>query len=205
MRKCAQARPIGPAAALMFVERSPMAAEEVGRSVEAYREYLCLLARTQFDPRLQGKLEPSDIVQEALLKAHRAGAEFRCLSDAEAAAWLRKILVNSMADAARRFGAQARDVNLERSLEESSVRLEQWLAAEHSSPSEVAIRHEDLFHLAEALAQLPEDQRRSVELMHLQGLSVNEVGEIMGRSPAAVGGLLRRGMRKLRELLAHAP
>ena len=182
-----------------------MSTEGVGRSVEEYREYLCLLARTQFDPRLQGKLEPSDIVQEALLKAHRACAEVHYLGDAEAAAWLRKILANSMADAVRRFGAQARDVNLERSLEESSARLEQWLAAEHSSPSAVAIRHEDRFRLAKALSQLPEDQRRSVELMHLQGLSVNEVGANMGRSPAAVGGLLRRGMRKLRELLAHTP
>jgi RNA polymerase sigma-70 factor (ECF subfamily) len=182
-----------------------MATEEAGRSMEQYREYLHLLARTQFDPRLQGKLEPSDIVQEALLKAHRAREEFRCLGDAEAAAWLRKILFNSMADAVRRFGAQARNVNLERSLEESAARLEQWLAADHSSPSAVAMRHEDLFRLAAALAQLPEDQRRAVELMHLRGLSVNETGGLMGRSAAAVGGLLRRGMRKLRELLAHGP
>jgi RNA polymerase sigma-70 factor (ECF subfamily) len=182
-----------------------MPTEGPGRSLEEYREYLHLLARVHLDPRLQGKLEPSDLVQEALLKAHRAREEFHCYGDAETAAWLRKILVNTMTDAARRFGALTRDVNLERSLEESSARLEQCLAAEHSSPSEVAMRHEDLLRLAGALARLPEDQRAALELMHLQGLAVDEIGKLMGRSPAAVGGLLRRGMRKLRELLAHTP
>ena len=182
-----------------------MATDGPGRPLEAYREYLRLLARAQLDPRLQGKLEPSDLVQETLLKAHRARAEFNGHGEAATAAWLRKILVNTMTDAARRFGAQARNLNLERSLAESSARLEQWLAADHSSPSAVAMRHEELLRLAEALSQLPSDQRTALELLHLQALSVDEVGERMGRTPAAVGGLLRRGMRKLRELLAETP
>jgi RNA polymerase sigma-70 factor (ECF subfamily) len=181
-----------------------MPSDGPGRPLEAYREYLRLLARAQLDPRLQGKIEPSDLVQETLLKAHRARAEFQGHGEAATAAWLRKILVNTMADAVRRFGAQARNHNLERSLEESSARLEQWLAADHSSPSEVAIRHENLLRLAESLALLPADQRTALEMLHLQDLSVDEISERMGRTPAAVGGLLRRGMRKLRELLAQA-
>jgi RNA polymerase sigma-70 factor (ECF subfamily) len=160
------------------------------------------------DPRLQGKLEPSDVVQETLLKAHRARDQFRWQGDAETAAWLRRILANTLTDAVRRFGAEARDFNreysLEQSLAESSARLEQWLAAERSSPSEAAVRQEELFRLAEALARLPQDQRTALELMHCQGCSLKEIGERMGRSPTAVGGLLRRGMRKLRELLGAA-
>jgi RNA polymerase sigma-70 factor (ECF subfamily) len=185
------------------------AGEDQPRSLEAYREYLRVLARLQLDPRLQGKLDPSDVVQEVLLKAYEKRAQFRGRSDAEMAAWLRQILANTLTDAVRKFGSCRRDValerSLERSLEESSLRLESWLAADSSSPSQEAICHEELLKFSEALAQLPEDQRRALEMKHLQGLSVAAISRQMGRSKTAVGGLLRRGVKKLRELLKDIP
>ena len=95
----------------------------------------------------------------------------------------------------------AREQPLEAALERSSARLEAWLAADQSSPSQRAIRHEQLLRLAEALAQLPADQRTAVELHHLRGCPVAEVARQMGRSDGAVGALLVRGLKKLRELL----
>ena len=177
--------------------------------LEQFREYLRLLARLQLDPRLRSKLDPSDVVQETLLIAHQKRDQFRGSTDAEMASWLRRILANNLAQALRRFGRQQRDVALERSLEQaveqSSARLESLLADESAGPAGPALREERLLRLAEALAQLPEDQRTAVEMRHLQGLPVARIGEEMGRSEAAVAGLLRRGLKRLRELLAEPP
>jgi RNA polymerase sigma-70 factor (ECF subfamily) len=186
----------------------PQAAEDHGPLLERFREYLLLLARLQLDGRLRGKVDLSGVVQQTLLEAHQAIDRLRQMTTEQQAAWLRKALSNNLTDEVRRLGRAVRDVARERSfeqaLEESSVRLEQWLATDRSSPSGQAMRNEQLLLLAEALARLPEDQRRAVELHHLQGYSVAETARELGRSDAAVGGLLLRGMRKLRQWLQPA-
>jgi RNA polymerase sigma-70 factor (ECF subfamily) len=173
--------------------------------VDQYRDYLRLLARLQLDPRLQSKLDPSDVVQLTLVKAQQHLDQFRGKTEAELAAWLRRILANTLADAARKFQREVPLApRLEESLHESSARLEGWLVAEQSSPSEQAMRQEHLLRLAQALGQLPEDQRVAVEFHYLKAGSVAEVAAHMGRSEAAVAGLLRRGLKKLRDLLQES-
>jgi RNA polymerase sigma-70 factor (ECF subfamily) len=176
--------------------------------LEKYRDYLRLLARLQMDPRLRQKVDPSDLVQETLLQAHTNREAFRGSSEPELAAWLRRILANNLAQALRRFGRQRRDLALERSLEAaveaSSARLEGWLAAQTSSPSQQAQRNEQLVHLAWALVQLPDDQREALQMRHLQGHSVADICQQLGRSEASVAGLLRRGLQRLRELMTDS-
>jgi RNA polymerase sigma-70 factor (ECF subfamily) len=170
--------------------------------LERFREYLRLLARLQIEPRLQAKIDPSDLVQQTLLKAHQAGGQFRGTTAAEQAAWLRQILANTLANAIRDFARAKRDVTLERSLEtalaDSSARLEAWLVTKEPSPSQHAERNEQLLQLAEQLAGLPEIQREVLLLRHCQGWSLAEIGAHLGRTRAAVASLLRRGLQQLR-------
>jgi RNA polymerase sigma-70 factor, ECF subfamily len=188
-------------------EKGVMAEAATGRgaSLERYRDYLRLLARLQLPAHLRGKLDASDVVQQTLLKAYQALDQLRGQTDAEQAAWLRQILANTMANTIRDFGRECRDAALERSLEaslaDSSARLEGWLAAQQSSPSEQAQRNEQLLRLTHALAGLPDDQREALLLRHFQGLSVSDIGVQLGRSRAAVASLLRRGLQQLREVL----
>jgi RNA polymerase sigma-70 factor (ECF subfamily) len=95
----------------------------------------------------------------------------------------------------------ARERSLEAALDQSAASLHSWLAAEQSTPSEQFQRRENEVELANALAQLPEPQRAALVLRHCQGLSVNEISVQLGRTPAAVAGLLKRGVAQLRALM----
>ena len=176
-----------------------------GPDLERYRAYLRTLARLQLDDRLRGKLDLSGVIQQTLLEAHQARDTLRGLSEAQLAAWMRRALANNLADEARRLGAQVRDVGRERPLrqavDDSSARLEALLAAEQTSPSHQAVRQEDLLRLAEALARLPGDQRSAVELHHLEGRTLAETAECLGRTRSAVASLVFRGLRNLRRML----
>jgi RNA polymerase sigma-70 factor (ECF subfamily) len=176
-----------------------------GPDLDRYRDYLRTLARVQTDRRLRGKVDSSGVVQQTLLEAHQAREKLCGLNEAQVRAWLRRALANNLADEARRLGAQIRDVGRERSLaqavDESAARMEALLAGDQSSPSDQAVREEELLRLAAALERLSEDQRTAVELHHLDGRTLAETAEALGRTQAAAASLVFRGLRNLRRML----
>lgn len=178
-----------------------------GGEFERYRDYLSLLARTQVARQWHDRLDVSGVVQQTFLEAHEQRHQFRGGGDdAATAAWLRRILAHNLADARKGLARAKRDAGRERSLEQeleqSSVRLGTFLAADQSSPSQAAQRTDRAFLLAEALESLPEAQREVVLLRHWEGHSLAEVAARLGRTPASVVGLLQRGLKALRERLA---
>ena len=178
---------------------------EAGRVLEPFRKYLRVLAHVHLDARLRGKLDPSDVVQQTLLRACVGFDQLRAREPGVVAAWLRKILARTLADAVRDLERAKRDVGRERSLQQaldqSSSALEAFLAADQSSPSERAERNEQLLRLADALWALPEATREAVVLKHCKGWTLAQIADHLGRTPSAVASLLHRGLRQLREFL----
>jgi RNA polymerase sigma-70 factor (ECF subfamily) len=170
---------------------------------ERFRSYLRLLAQLDLDPRLQGKLDLSGVVQQTLLEAHQGRGAFGGKDDDALLGWLRQILARNLLDEVRQLKRVKFDATLDRSLDESSARLEAALAAEQSSPSERASRNEELLRLAAALEKLPADQQAAVVRHHLQGVPLAEVASELGRSKSAIAGLLHRGLTRLRDLLVN--
>ncbi|MHC4732412.1 MAG: protein kinase domain-containing protein, partial [Planctomycetota bacterium] len=117
-----------------------------GRLLEAYRDYLRLLARLEVGQRLQAKIDASDLVQETFLQASRAFDEFRGQTERELLVWLRKILASRLSKTFRHYyGTQRRDLQIERELGRSSQALQAMLEMSQTSPSEGAIRSERAF------------------------------------------------------------
>ena len=178
----------------------------IDRLLETYRQYLRLLARTSIDASLQGKADPSDLVQETFLKAHQHFGQFRGQSEAELTAWLRQILARNLADLVRRYHlAESRRSGRERSLEQllatSSAALDNLLARVGDSPSQSAEDRELSVVLANALAELSDEQREVIVLRSLQERDWPEVARRMGRTAGAVRKLWVRALKRLRPLI----
>jgi RNA polymerase sigma-70 factor (ECF subfamily) len=188
--------------------RQAQAGDEAARGqlLELYRHYLTLLARLQIGRRLQGKVDASDVVQNAFLKAHRDFDRFRGNTEAEWVGWLRQILALDLAQLVRHYwGTQRRDLRLERrlaaELDRSSRVLDRGLVAAHTSPSQQAAQREQAVLLADAIGRLPEDYREVIILSHLERLSFPEAARRMGRSVDSVKHLWARALDRLRRLL----
>jgi RNA polymerase sigma-70 factor, ECF subfamily len=176
-----------------------------GYRLEQFRVYLRLLADHQLGHHFRGKVDPSGIAQETLWEAHQQLAGGASVPSHQRLPWLRRILANNLADEVRRMTADKRDVgrevSIEKAVEQSSVRLEQWLAVE--SPVDDRLdREERLLALADALARLPDAQRDAVTLHYWSGWTLAQISERLNRSRDAVAGLLKRGLRQLREDMA---
>ncbi len=174
-----------------------------------YRNYLRLQARALIGGGLRVRLDPSDLVQETFLKAHRDFGQFVGTTEAELVAWLRQILVRGLADQVKRHQARGRDYrrqeSLEAMLERSSIEAHEALARGPSSTGSRARRREQAVLLADALATLPADYREVIVLRHLERLKFDEVAARMGRSSGAVRMLWTRALERLHATLEDAP
>ncbi len=172
---------------------------------EQFRSYLRLQAEMQLSPRLKLKEAPSDIVQQAMLEAHRDLKDFRGKTDIGLRAWLRMILTNNLTELARRYHTQQRtilrEVSLQDQLEQSSALFMSQLDPKQQTPSKLMMTQERSEQLAEALLKLRDEERTAVVFKHIHNLPVAEIAQHLGRTNEAVAGLLRRGLKKLRESL----
>ena len=124
-----------------------------------------------------------------------------CVPAEERLAWLRTILANNLADHARRLTAEKRDmgreVPLQRAIELSSQRLEDWFAIE--MPPDLGMEQEEqLLSFVAACPSLPEAQREAITLHYWSGWTLMQIAEQLGRSRDATAGLIKRGLRQLR-------
>ena len=177
----------------------------LGCLLERYRNYLRLMARSLTGGALRARVDPSDLIQETFLKAHRAFDQFVGSAESELVAWLRQILVRNIADQARHEKRQGRDPRRQESLEaalgRSSVAVQRALEAPLSSPSARLEHRERAVVLADALERLPPDYREVFILRSLEHVSVEEIAAQMGRTANAVYKLWFRAMAALKREL----
>jgi RNA polymerase sigma-70 factor (ECF subfamily) len=176
---------------------------------ERYRHYLQALARAQLGRHLRTKCDPSDLVQQTLLEAHRDFGEFQGGHEGELLAWLRRILAHNLYNQARHFATLQRDAAREVSLEQvqagverSSLALGRCLADDAETPSQAAVQRESALRLADALARLPADYQTVLLLRVYEEMPAEEVAQQMGRTAGAVRMLQMRALSALREHLA---
>ncbi|WP_165250657.1 sigma-70 family RNA polymerase sigma factor [Paludisphaera soli] len=176
-------------------------ASALGKLLEGHRRRLRAAVARLVGPAWGLRLDPSDLVQEAFLRAGRDFASFRGADEAELQAWLRRILVNLLTDQVRRDRRRAtrggRPASLDALLDRPGTTVHRALASRGPSPSEAAARRERALLLAEAVERLPEDYRRVYLLRTLHHLPFEDIAPRMRRSPGAVRMLWARALERL--------
>lgn len=187
--------------------------EQLGRLLQFYFNYLTVLASTQLDNRLRRRVNPSDLVQETLLAAHRDFAAFRGETPQELVGWLRQILINVLHGAiARHVKAGKRDIRREVSIDQigagvdqSAANLASLLPSPVSSPSGRMQAQERAANLSDHLALLRPDYREVIVLRNLQGLTFDEIATRMERSAGAVRMLWLRAIDRFKATYSPSP
>lgn len=169
-----------------------------------YRPYLRVICTLQLPRFCQKREDESDIVQSTLLDAMRGLSDFRGDTEGEFEAWMAKVLERNILQCVRRNTANKRDIRREVTEwhpSDSTQLVWRSFSGDARSPESTIFRGEAALELAQALEQLPSDQRTAVELRYLGQQPLKGVAEYMSKTTSSVAGLIYRGVENLRELL----
>jgi len=179
---------------------------------EYYRDRLRQMVRLRLDRRLQGRLDPSDVLQEAYLDFARRLPEYVADPTMPFYIWLRFLTGQRLIDLHRQhLGAKMRDAGQEVSLyrgafpQASSVSLAAQLLGRLTSASRAAIRAETQIKVQEALNSMDPMDREVLTLRHFEMLSNDEAAAVLGIKKAAASNRYVRALKRLKEVLAALP
>src|SRR5262245_15160219 len=161
------------------------------RLLLANYDALAMQVAARLPARLQATQAVEDILQVTFCQAFRDIGRFEQREDASFGNWLARLAENRLLDAIKQHDCAKRGGDVkhvtEAAADESRVLpLWDWIAADDTSPSSVIARDEALHALNVALAALPTDQRQAVQLRILEGKSLEDAAQIMGRTPDAI-------------------
>jgi len=180
--------------------------EALGQMMEAFRQYLLLVANQELPSGLHAKIGASDLVQQTFLEAQRGFGQFAGTSGEELRAWLRRILLNNVANVRRHYhNTDKRDVGREVSLDDTAPEQPHPSPqAAADPPSARARAEEEADLLRRALGRLPEAARQAIEWRNYERCSFAEIGRRLGRSAEAARKLWARAIEQLRQLLTES-
>jgi RNA polymerase sigma-70 factor (ECF subfamily) len=177
-----------------------------------YRPRLRQMVRLRLDRRLQGRLDPSDVLQEAFLDVARRAPEYVANPAMPFFLWLRFLTGQRLLALHRQhLGARMRDASQEVSLyrgalpQASSQSLAAQLLGHLTSPSQAAVRAELQIKLQEALNSMEPLDREILALRHFEELTNNETAAVLGVQKAAASNRYVRALKRLKEILNNIP
>jgi RNA polymerase sigma-70 factor (ECF subfamily) len=186
--------------------------QALGLLFDRYRERLRKMLRLRLDRRLYGRVDPSDVLQDAFLDLARRFPEYAAQPAVPFYLWLRALAGQRLIDVHRQhLGAQKRDAGQEVSLrrgalpQASSLSLANQLLGRLTSPTHAAVRAEMQIRLQEALNTMDPLDREVVVLRHFEELSNNETAEVLGIQPAAASKRYIRALGRLKVILDSIP
>jgi RNA polymerase sigma-70 factor (ECF subfamily) len=201
----------GESAALL--QRAASGDPEAVRDLFAlHRERLKRMVHLRLSRRLQGRVDDSDVLQEAFLDITSRLPEYAASPKLPLFLWLRHVTGLKLAEVHRRhLGTQLRDADREVTLhrgglpEADSVSLAAHLLGQLTTPSQAAIKAETRLIVQETLNNMDPTDREVLALKHFEQLSTSEIAEVLGMSKAGAGHRYLRAIKRLKEILSQIP
>ena len=177
-----------------------------------YRVRLKRMVQLRLSRRLQGRVDDSDVIQEAYFEAARRLEDYAREPILPFYLWLRNLAALKLAEVHRRhLGTQSRDADREVTLHRGglpmadSASLADHLLGTLTSPSQAAVKAETRLFVQEALNGMEPIDREVLALRHFEQLSTTEIAQILGLSKAGAGSRYIRAIKRLREILSQIP
>jgi RNA polymerase sigma-70 factor (ECF subfamily) len=176
--------------------------------LERYRPRLTQMVRLRMDPRIRARVDPSDVIQDALTTACEKLDQYLHTRPIPLYPWLRRIAWEKLVHAhEKHLDAQKRSIRQEQRghwgiSDDSAMQIAALLAGDLTSPSEAAVRNEVRLGVRAALAELSELDREVLLQRYIEQLSAKEIAAGMNTTEAAIHMRHMRALEKLHRLLS---